>query len=233
MRRVGFFPRVRSARCEFAFWRACSRFRTRTRRRNPRGDRVGSTDRSELAHGPIDGALQGAPIARGHFVVALPRNDMGKIRRNVLRRSLLTTSAESGSQQRRSGEPARGLHEPACAGTGKAGFCPKRSPGYPRDAGLVGRHLLLTSRTTGAYRKILVDPAFAAARYAQGQYPYGISDRSENAGGCAFRPHGARPTPCSGHPRFVPVGKRGRDYPHTIDLLRPADFGDFPNERYR
>ena len=73
----------------------------------------------------IDGALQGAPIARGHFVVALPRNDMGKIRRNMLRRSLLTTSAESGSQQRRSGEPARGLHEPACAGTGKARVLPK------------------------------------------------------------------------------------------------------------
>jgi acyl-coenzyme A synthetase/AMP-(fatty) acid ligase len=50
--------------------------------------------RSRLA-AALGSALRGTPIARVHFVDALPRNDMGKIRRDVLKRSLLAPSAES------------------------------------------------------------------------------------------------------------------------------------------
>jgi len=42
------------------------------------------------------------------------------------KRAFLATSAESGRQQHRSGRPARGLHEPARAGTGKAAFVDHR-----------------------------------------------------------------------------------------------------------
>jgi hypothetical protein len=105
------------------------------------------------------------------------------------------------------------------------------SSGYPRDAGLVG-DILPTSGTTCAYKKILVDPAFEAARYAHRQYPYGISDRSEMRAVWAARPHGPRLTPCSGQAGLAPTGGRRRDYPHTIDLSCPADFGGLP-ERYR
>jgi hypothetical protein len=40
-----------------------------------------------------------------HLVDALLPNGTGKIRRDVLKRSLLAASAENGRQQRRSGRP--------------------------------------------------------------------------------------------------------------------------------
>jgi hypothetical protein len=101
----------------------------------------------------------------------------------------------------------------------------------PEMPGLVG-DILPTSGTTCAYKKFLVDPAFEAARYAHRQYPYGISDRSEMRAVWAARPHGVRLTPSSGQAGLAPTGGRRRDYPHTIDLSCPADFGGLP-ERYR
>jgi len=45
--------------------------------------------------------LQGAPIAHVHFIAALPRNDMGKIQRDVLKKSAASLTANGSRQQRR------------------------------------------------------------------------------------------------------------------------------------
>ena len=56
--------------------------------------------------------LQGVPDALVHFIDALPRNDMGKIQRDVLKkRAASLTAGESRQQRRRSLQLARKLRQ--------------------------------------------------------------------------------------------------------------------------
>jgi len=64
--------------------------------------------------------LQGAPIAHVHFIAALPRNDMGKIQRDVLKKSAASLNANGSRQQRRRSQRlARKASQGARVGTAK------------------------------------------------------------------------------------------------------------------
>ena len=60
------------------------------------------------------------PISHVHFIDALPRNDMGKIQRDVLKKSAASlTAGESRQQRRRSQRLTRKASQGARAGTTK------------------------------------------------------------------------------------------------------------------
>jgi len=57
-------------------------------------------DQTRLA-AALGSELQGVPIAHVHFIDALPRNDMGKIQRDLLKKSAASLTAGESRQQRR------------------------------------------------------------------------------------------------------------------------------------
>ena len=68
----------------------------------------------------LGGELQGAPITRVHFIAAFPRNDLGKIQRDVLKKSAAPLTANGSRQQRRRSQRlARKASQGARVGTAK------------------------------------------------------------------------------------------------------------------